>query len=513
MEFDINQRFREMQPQSMKQLKSEPIEDNKALDLPLDEIETYSDNPRLYENPRFTEIKESIRQIGVQHRIIVTRRPEQKAFVIRQGGNTRLQCLRELYKETGEARFSKAPCIYRNWTEEIDLLLGHMVENDQRGSLNWHERSHMNCTLKKVLEQKLDRDLSSRHFVKLAAQHGITVYYTQLHLQQYTIQRLAQPFKESLALGMGRTKVLQLYRSEQALRKLWHESSLPDEEFDGMIDEQFLKMEGTPDVYELMENVGQIFCAETDEFCIDEFSRKLIDYSSTHGLDMPAFDDFVYSSPSADSFGESNDFDDSESDEMDEPPEMDEVEKLDTAAETKQPAAPLPASVMRRRVIDARAKIHHCAELVANWADCGEECVKQVPYGYGFLVTHLPKQLKNWQIAKQPQRDQAWWLLLELSQTHSAIHSKRNTLLLARAYNSDLLPFFQSGKLDDLLQLSQSAGVKTPTPLNTARELLITPEKFLYRNLRHMLNAYRRLAHLVDREKYDIWTKEETKEE
>ena len=280
-----------------------------------------------------------------------------------------------------------------------------------------------------------------------------------------------------------------------------------------MIDEQFRKMEGTPDVYELMENIGQIFCAETDEFCIDEFSRKLIDYSSTHGLDMPAFDDFLYKPPSADSFGESNDFDDSESDEIDEPPEMDEVEKLDTAAETKQPAGPLPASVMRRRVIDARTKIHHCAELVANWADCGEECVKQVPYGYGFLVTHLPKQLKNWQIAKQPQRDQTWWLLLELSQTHSAIHSKRNTLLLARAYNSDLLPFFQSGKLDDLLQLSQSAGVKTPTPLNTARELLITPEKFLYRNMRHMLNAYRRLAHLVDREKYDIWTKEEMKEE
>ena len=498
--------------QRMTQLKSTSIANDTTLELSLDEIETYVANPRLYANPKYLEIKESIRRIGVQHRIIVTRRPKQEKYVIRQGGNTRLQCLRELYEETGEARFAKAPCIYKNWTEEIDLLLGHMVENDHRGNLNWHERAHMTCALKKVLEQNQNRKLSSRQFQELAAGHGITVYRERLHLQLYTLKRLAGPFAAALAKGMGRTKVLQLYRSEQALRKLWNEASFAEEEFEAMIGEQFMKMEGTFDAYQLFEKFGQIFYSHTNDFCIDEFSRRLIDYSSGHGRDMPAFEDFLYRSPSAGSFDESYEVGDSETDGMDESSEQDDelhdAGQNDTSAEAEQPQAPLHPSVVRRRVIEARSKIHHCAELVANWASCGE-CVRQVSYGYGYLVTHLPQPLQKWQLEMQPERDQAWWLLLELSQTHAAIHSKRNTMLLARAHNSDLLPFFQSGKMDDLLKVSQAAGVKTPSPLDTAREMLTTPEKFLYRNWQHMLNDYRRLSHLVDREKYDIWKEEE----
>ena len=88
--------------QRMTQLKSTSVTNDTTLELPLDEIETYVANPRPYANPIYLEIKESIRRIGVQHRIIVTRRPKQEKYVIHQGGNTRLQCLRELYEETGE---------------------------------------------------------------------------------------------------------------------------------------------------------------------------------------------------------------------------------------------------------------------------------------------------------------------------------------------------------------------------------------------------------------------------
>ena len=181
---DLSKRLRGIEASVPIKLKTAPITDNQSLSLPIDVIELYGANPRLYANPKYDEIKDSIRRVGVQHRIIVTRRPGEDKYVIRQGGNTRLQCLRELYTETQDARFSQAPCIYKNWTSEIDLLLGHIIENDQRGGLNWHERAHMNCELKKALEQKDNLELGSRQFQKLASQHGITVYRQQLHLQQ-----------------------------------------------------------------------------------------------------------------------------------------------------------------------------------------------------------------------------------------------------------------------------------------------------------------------------------------
>ena len=517
MDIDINERFQPLQAQRMKQLKSAPIEDGKTLSLPLVDIEAYSGNPRLYVNPKYAEIKESIRRIGVQHRIIVTRRPNQEKYVIRQGGNTRLQCLRELYEETGDARFASAPCIYKHWTEEIDLLLGHMVENDHRGNLNWHERAHMICELKKVLEQSQNRQLSSRQFKKEAAQHGITVYQEKLHLQQYTLKRLAGPFASALAMGMGRTKVMQLHRAEQALRKLWNESSLPDDHFDAMISHQFKAMEGTPDLYQLAEKVGWRFHSQVEEFHIDEFSQVLLEYVNGQTRQMPKFTEFLYSlNPAEETFGESNDLpaDWTEKEDKNEPDQSGdfiETERpADAKSESEQESGPqLYPSVLRKRIIEAREKIHGRAHAVAKWADCGD-CVTQINYGYGFLVLHLPKRLESWQTASQQHRDQTWWLLFELSLTHVAIQTiPEETLLLARAENSDLLPFFESGSLDDLFDLTKSAEVETPSPLNTVRGMLLIPEKYLIRNWNHFLSYYRRLQHLSDREKYNIWTKEE----
>lgn len=41
--------------------------------------------------------------------------PSQDAYVILDGGNTRLQILKELYQETGDKKFYYINCIFSPW--------------------------------------------------------------------------------------------------------------------------------------------------------------------------------------------------------------------------------------------------------------------------------------------------------------------------------------------------------------------------------------------------------------
>ena len=74
-----------------------PVAEAMMFPIAVDQIDEFEGNPRFYENPEFDAIKESIRECGVIQRIVVTKRPGSGRFVLAQGGNTRLRCLRELH--------------------------------------------------------------------------------------------------------------------------------------------------------------------------------------------------------------------------------------------------------------------------------------------------------------------------------------------------------------------------------------------------------------------------------
>ena len=131
-----------------------PVAETMMFPIAINQIDEYEANPRFYENPEFKAIKESIRERGVIQRLVVTKRPGSDRFVLAQGGNTRLRCLRELHADTGDRKFAVTLCEYRVWTSEEDLLIGHCIENELRGNLTWHERSHMICNLRALIEEQ-----------------------------------------------------------------------------------------------------------------------------------------------------------------------------------------------------------------------------------------------------------------------------------------------------------------------------------------------------------------------
>ena len=74
--------------------------------------------------------------------------------MIYAGGNTRLRILQELYEETGDERYREVTCIYHPWTQETDVLVAHLRENDLRGDLTFLDKASAVSEVKRLLEQE-----------------------------------------------------------------------------------------------------------------------------------------------------------------------------------------------------------------------------------------------------------------------------------------------------------------------------------------------------------------------
>ena len=100
---------------------SDPIADT-PMNVTLDQLHPYDHDPRVKRNPAYEEIKASIRERGLDAPPAITRRPGEEHFIIRNGGNTRLAILRELWDESKQDRLFRISCLFRAW-----LVRGEIV--------------------------------------------------------------------------------------------------------------------------------------------------------------------------------------------------------------------------------------------------------------------------------------------------------------------------------------------------------------------------------------------------
>lgn len=111
--------------------------------LTLDEVIPFPDNPRTSRNPRYEDIKASIRARGLDTVPKVTRDPERPelGYFFSDGGNTRYTILSELWQETGEERFYRFSCVFKPWPGRLSCVIGHLAENEVRGDLSFIEKA------------------------------------------------------------------------------------------------------------------------------------------------------------------------------------------------------------------------------------------------------------------------------------------------------------------------------------------------------------------------------------
>lgn len=201
----------------------DPIADTPMV-LTLDELQAYEHNPRTVTNTKYQEIKDSIRARGLDQPPQVTRRPGEKKFIIRNGGNTRLSILRELYSETGDERFFRISVLFRPWDGErgeIIALTGHLAENDLRGNLMFIERAVGIENARTIYEQETGESISQRELAKRLKADGYPVSQSHISRMQETIRCLLPVIPAALYSGLGKHQIERLLALRKAAAQAW----------------------------------------------------------------------------------------------------------------------------------------------------------------------------------------------------------------------------------------------------------------------------------------------------
>ncbi|MDX8377495.1 MAG: hypothetical protein R8L53_05685 [Mariprofundales bacterium] len=176
-----------------------PIADAEQMYIPVNNIFCYEHNPRQQRNSEYDAIKESIKsRKGLSVAINVTQRPNESFYIVESGGNTRLQCLRELYEETGDAAFAEIMVIYRPWISELNVIHGHLIENMMRGNLTFYDQAKAIITLKSMIDAEQDEPISGKAFVLNMTKQGIAISRTNYMRMQFHINTLAKMFPNSI---------------------------------------------------------------------------------------------------------------------------------------------------------------------------------------------------------------------------------------------------------------------------------------------------------------------------
>ncbi len=128
--------------------------------LPIDEIEPYRYNPRTGANPRYEEIKASIRADGITNMLTVTRRDKSCKYTTYGGGNTRLLIAKELFA-AGDTRFARLHVVVKTWPGDAQIITAQLVENENRGELTFWEKAQAVQQFKAEFEKESGTALSA----------------------------------------------------------------------------------------------------------------------------------------------------------------------------------------------------------------------------------------------------------------------------------------------------------------------------------------------------------------
>jgi len=190
--------------------------------LSIRQIKSYDRNPRHERNPRYDEIKASIRaQRRLNNSLEVTRRPGDEHYMIRAGGNTRLQILHELLEETGDTAFEQVHCLFHPWTSEADVLTAHLVENELRGDMTLIDKALGLVDLKRTLEEEDETPMSRSEFARRLGELGYSISRRQMIRLEYAAEMLYPVIPTALRAGLGRSQVDQLKAFQQAFCNYW----------------------------------------------------------------------------------------------------------------------------------------------------------------------------------------------------------------------------------------------------------------------------------------------------
>ncbi|CAB5670043.1 integrating conjugative element, PFGI_1 class, ParB family protein [Delftia tsuruhatensis] len=190
---------------------SDPLVDTPMV-VTLDMLAAYDHDPRVKRNPAYEDIKASILERGLDAPPAITRRPGEEHYIIRNGGNTRLAILRELWSATKDQQFFRIHCLFRPWPArgEIVALTGHLAENELRGGLTFIERALGVEKARGFYEQETGKALSQSELARRLSADGYPVQQSHISRMQEAVRYLLPAIPNLLYGGLGRHQVERL---------------------------------------------------------------------------------------------------------------------------------------------------------------------------------------------------------------------------------------------------------------------------------------------------------------
>ncbi|PVZ36873.1 ParB family protein [Pseudomonas sp. CC120222-01a] len=188
----------------------------------LEQLRPYELNPRVVRNPLYDQIKASIRERGLDQPPAITRRPNEPHFIIRNGGNTRLSILGELWQETRDERFFRIHCLFRPWQSESHALLGHLAESDLHGQLTFIERALAVAKLQDMF-QVPGTPLSQRELSTRLSQGGYPISQSHISRMFDTLEHLLPVIPQVLYAGLGKPAIGRLINLRRRAETIWNQ--------------------------------------------------------------------------------------------------------------------------------------------------------------------------------------------------------------------------------------------------------------------------------------------------
>ncbi|MCL7827345.1 ParB family protein [Pasteurella multocida] len=207
------------------------------INVTLMQLRPFDGNPRKTKNPKFEEIKESIRMRGLDFAPNITKRPGDDFYIIADGGNTRLQALNELWEETKDPKYWSIRCLYKPWKTgnenegTLSCLIGHLTENDLRGDLSFIERALAIAEIKAMYEKADEPKLSHRQLSERLKVDGYSVSYSLLARMEQCLTYLYPYIPNVLLAGMGKPQIEKLLVLYNNALSLWKKQLVDDSNF------------------------------------------------------------------------------------------------------------------------------------------------------------------------------------------------------------------------------------------------------------------------------------------
>ncbi|EAW2450731.1 chromosome partitioning protein ParB [Salmonella enterica subsp. diarizonae] len=202
--------------------------------LTIEQLAPNPDNPRTSRNPRYDEIKASIKARGLDTVPKVTRDPDgdPNKYIFSDGGNTRYQILTELWQETGEERFFRIHVLVKPWPGRLQCVIGHLAENEVRGDLSFIEKAQGIHKARIIYEEQLDKPVSMRELSKLLTDQGLPIDASSISRMESALTHLYPWMPDLLESGLGAPQIRLLLALRQDAEKVWDQFCLLSERSD-----------------------------------------------------------------------------------------------------------------------------------------------------------------------------------------------------------------------------------------------------------------------------------------